>query len=335
MDNRAGCRAGLAALLIAAVALAGPAGAATQFDPEAVAGFAAQMAERHGWAEDELLQTLAQARRSESILRAIARPAERKPWHEYGPIFVTGARAEAGARFWRDNAETLARAERDYGVPPAIVTAIIGVETYFGRNTGSHRVLDALATLGFAYPPRSRFFTSELEHFLLLCRAQSLNPTALVGSYAGAMGLPQFMPSSYRAYAVDYDQDGLIDIWDNPVDAIGSVASYLAEHGWRRGGAIAHRVIAGGARLAEHVDAGLKPELPLAELEGLALEIAGSPPPGALVDVVALEQAEGMEYWLGYQNFYTITRYNHSRMYAMAVYQLAQAIDQRMAQARQ
>ncbi len=333
-DPRFLLRPGLAVATLVFVlqALAGPVLAAG-FDSAQVRSFVSDVAARNGWDPDELAATVGQARRMESILNAISRPAEAKPWHQYRPIFVTDKRADAGAAFWRANRDILARAEQEYGVPARIIVAIIGVETFYGRVAGSYRVLDALATLGFAYPPRAKFFASELEQFLLLCRAQSLNPTALVGSYAGAMGLPQFMPSSYRAYAVDFDGDGLINIWDNPVDAIGSVASYLARHGWQRGGEIAHHVAVPGAGLAALVDRDLAPAVPVAEVLPHAGDIDGSPPQEAMVDIIALEQQDGTEYWLGYRNFYAITRYNHSRMYAMAVHQLAEAISRRMEQA--
>mgnify|MGYP006287787387 CR=1 FL=1 len=319
------------AFAVAAAPALPPAAAAAGFDEGRVAAFVEEVAARTGWDAAELAATLARAKRSESVLKAISRPAEAKPWYQYRPIFVTDERAAAGVRFWQENADALARAEREYGVPARYIVAIIGVETYYGRIAGSFRVLDALATLGFAYPPRAKFFTAELEQFLRLCREQGLNPTALVGSYAGAMGLPQFMPSSYRAYAVDFDGDGVINIWDDPIDAIGSVASYLARHGWQRGGAVAHRVAGAADGLAALVDRDLAPGVPVAEAAALAASIEGDAPAGAMVDVIALEQADGTEYWLGYRNFYAITRYNHSRLYAMAVYELATAIAEGMA----
>ncbi len=168
----------------------------------------------------------------EDIIAAISRPAESKPWYKYRPIFLTPERIRQGAEFMAANAETLTRAEAAYGIPPEIVTAIIGVETFYGRQAGGYRVIDALATLAFDYPPRSTYFLSELEQYLLLTREEEIDPLTIKGSYAGAMGKPQFMPSSYRNFAVDFDGDSKRDLWNNTEDAIGSVARYLGEHGW-------------------------------------------------------------------------------------------------------
>jgi membrane-bound lytic murein transglycosylase B len=191
--------------------------------------FIAEMTREHGFADEQLRDLFKQAERKQAILDAISRPAERvKPWKEYRPIFLTDARIAQGRGFLaREHAKRWQRAEREYGVPAEIIVAIIGVETFYGRNTGSWRVIDALSTLGFDYPPRQPFFRQQLKEFLLLTREEQVDPLTLKGSYAGAMGLPQFMPSSFRAYAVDFDADGRIDIWNNPTDAIGSVAKLL------------------------------------------------------------------------------------------------------------
>ncbi|MDX1734377.1 MAG: lytic murein transglycosylase B, partial [Halioglobus sp.] len=195
-----------------------------------------ELVAQEGFERDALLAVFAQAQKKDSILEAISRPAERvKPWHEYRDIFLTDKREREGVDFYAQHRETLQRAEREMGVPAEIIVAIIGVETSYGRITGRYRVLDALSTLAFDYPRRSEFFTRELKHYLILARDQGMDPTQLKGSYAGAMGYGQFMPSSYRSYAIDYDADGVVDIWNNPVDAIGSVANYFMRHGWRGG----------------------------------------------------------------------------------------------------
>jgi membrane-bound lytic murein transglycosylase B len=288
-----------------------------------------------GFERAELEALFAQARRQQSILDAIARPAEKvRPWHEYRGIFLTDRRIREGHAFMREHAATLARAERESGVPAELIAAIIGVETFYGRITGGYSVLDALSTLAFDYPPRSPFFSSELRHFLLLTRDQGLDPAALKGSYAGAMGYGQFMPSSYRSYAVDFDGDGLTDIWDNPVDAIGSVANYLRSHGWRAGEPVVLAARATADVPTAWVNAGLKPKHTLAELAAAGLEPAGEADAASAETVGAeaqaavfrFELADGYEYWLGLHNFYVITRYNHSSMYAMSVYQLAQRL---------
>ncbi|HEY8096241.1 MAG TPA: lytic murein transglycosylase B, partial [Methylobacter sp.] len=208
-------------------------------DTEPVHAFIEQMVAKHQFDESELDDLFATVEIKPDILKRIASPSEGLPWYKYRKIFLTDARIDAGVQFWRDNAPALAAAEKQYGVPPEIIIAILGVETLFGKNTGNHRVIDALSTLGFAYPPRSKFFLSELENFLLLCRDEHINPADPMGSYAGAMGMPQFMPSSFRSYAVDFDNDNRRDIWHDSSDVIASVANYFAKHHWQKGQAIA------------------------------------------------------------------------------------------------
>ena len=303
-----------------------PAIAASSFDRQQLQAFITAMADQDQFSRDELIRLFRQARLQQRILEAIARPAEGKPWYQYRPIFLTGKRIRLGVEFRRKHAATLARAEREYGVPAAIITAIIGVETFYGRHAGHYRVIDALATLGFNYPKRGAFFRQELRHFLLLTREQGFQAQDLVGSYAGAMGMPQFMPSSFRSYAVDFDGNGVKDIWTDPADAIGSVANYLSRHGWRTGHGIAVRVSSPPAGVRSFLDAGLKPAIPLQQLRDAGMRSTAPVSGNPLVTLVSLEQEQGPEYWLGLQNFYVITRYNHSPLYAMAVYQLAQAI---------
>ena len=270
---------------------------------------------------------LDQAERKQSILDAISRPAEKtKPWYEYRKIFLTDKRAREGVAFAQQNAETLAKVSDQTGVPASVITAIIGVETFYGRITGSYRVIDALATLAFDYPKRSPFFTRELQNFLVLAYESGKDPIALKGSYAGAMGYGQFMPSSYRAYAVDYDGDGVADIWTNADDAIASVANYFLRHGWQPGAPVIVPANYDGDS-SEIFAGGLKPEKTVGELaeEGFAPRSATD------ISLVAtplrLEGSEGYEYWLCLENFYVITRYNHSAMYALSVWQLSQEIE--------
>jgi len=322
-------------VLAPVLALAAPgAGMAQQGFEREVSRFVAEMSARHGFEQAELARLLDEARVLENVLAAIARPAERKPWYEYRPIFVTGSRTQGGVEFWRRHRATLARAHEVYGVAPEYVVAIIGVETRYGANTGRIRVLDSLTTLAFGYPRRASFFRSELEHFLLLAREEGLDVRRLEGSYAGAMGLPQFISSSYRRYAVDFDGDRVRDLLTNPSDAIGSVANYLAEHGWRRGAPVAVRADGPPGKLAALAGRGIKPHTPLSDLTARGVRLVDTAAPGidpsARAAVVALETRAGPEHrpehWVVLGNFYTITRYNHSALYAMAVHQLAEAI---------
>jgi membrane-bound lytic murein transglycosylase B len=289
-----------------------------------------------GFDREQLLQVFAQAERKDSILKAIARPAEKtKPWYEYQAIFLNKKREDEGVEFYAKHRATLARAEREFGVPAQIIVAIIGVETYYGRTVGSYRVIDALSTLAFDYPPRSPFFTSELKHYLILTRDQGMDPTELVGSYAGAMGFGQFMPSSYRSYAIDFDDDGIIDIWKNPVDAIGSVANYFKQHGWRTGDVVVSAADA-AANTPDDIFVksrnDLKPEHTVAQLAADGLVAREKLDPQAMATAMKFELKNGYEYWLGLHNFYVITRYNQSAMYAMSVYQLSERLAARVAQ---
>jgi membrane-bound lytic murein transglycosylase B len=313
--------------MLLAFASSGPLQASDYRDSAQVREFIEQMTREHGFADEQLLAVFAQAERKQTILDAISRPAEKvKPWKDYRPIFLTEARTQQGVTFWNKHADALQRASEEYGVAPQVIVAIIGVETFYGGNTGSWRVIDALSTLCFDYPPRAPFFCQQLKEFFLLARQEQVDPLNLKGSYAGAMGLPQFMPSSFRAYAVDFDGDGRIDIWNNPTDAIGSVASYFKHHGWTAGGQVVQRASVTGERFAEGRSSGIEPEKTVAELRELGW-IPEQPLPDDLkVTAFQLEGANGMEYWFGLKNFYAITRYNRSAMYAMAVHQLSDAL---------
>jgi len=289
--------------------------------------FIEKMVKDHNFNSAELEKLFQSTNTKQSILKAISRPAEgRMPWYKYRKIFLTKARISGGVKFWRQNRQVLLNVEKKYGVPWQIIVAIIGVETQYGGNTGSFRVIDALTTLAFSYPKRSEFFTSELENFLLLCREEKMNPLKPKGSYAGAMGLPQFMPSSYRNYAADYEQDKQRNIWSNPADAIASVGNYLSKHGWQRDKSIAHKVTAIGNNYKQALSEDLKPNTPLAKLKALNVEIPKDIPLESSAKLLDYQQPSATELWLGLDNFYVITRYNHSRLYALAVYELSVAI---------
>jgi len=295
-----------------------------------------ELVREQGFDRAELLAVFAQVETKDSILKAMSRPAEKsKPWYEYREIFVTDKREREGVAFYARHKETFQRAEQELGVPQEVILAIMGVETYYGRITGSYRVMDALSTLAFDYPKRSVFFTKELKSYLILSREQGHDPLAMKGSYAGAMGYGQFMPSSYRAYAIDFDNDGKIDIWNNPVDAIGSVANYFKAHGWKADEPVVFPATVTGMVPEELFNKSLRPYQSLAEFAeaGVALEQPAQPPldPNAMATAMKFETQDAHEYWLGMHNFYVITRYNHSAMYAMSVYQLSQLLAARVA----
>lgn len=288
--------------------------------------FIARVVSEHGLDPDQVRSVVSQAEYKQSIIDAMTRPAEAKPWYDYRPIFLTDNRIQGGVEFWRANRDLLNRVSEQFGIPIELVVAIVGVETNYGMNTGSFRVIDALATLGFYYEPRSAFFSSELGHFMALAQEESLPLTDIRGSYAGAMGLGQFIPSSYRAYAVDFDGSGHRDLWRSLPDALGSVANYLAAHRWITGQPIVLPVD-GLMDSASSEGFGMKPEHTLADIAARGFEFD---PLGLPLDtpatVIELESRSGPEYWVGLNNFYVITRYNRSPLYAMAVTQLAEAI---------
>ena len=285
------------------------------------------MVREHDYDRETLQDILQQAEIKQKIVDSISRPAEGTlTWADYRPIFMTKERIRAGAVFWHENRAALEKVSCDTGVPIEIMVGIIGVETYFGRITGGHRVLDALATLSFAYPPRSKFFRSELEHFLLLVREEGMQATDAVGSYAGAMGRPQFMPSSYRAYAVDSTGDGKRDIWNNWTDVAGSIANYFLEHGWKTGEEVVARATTGTNWSASSPRNILKPEDTVSSLSKKGVIFSTNLANDDIAQLITLDGADGSEYWVGFHNFFVITRYNHSAMYALAVHQLGQEI---------
>ena len=297
-------------------------------DRPEVQAYIEELIAEHGFSRAALTEVFSQTQRQQKIIDLMKRPAEKRlQWHDYRKILIDDARVRQGAVFWANHESTLQRAYSEYGVPPEIIVAIIGVETRYGRITGSHAVMDALSTLAFDYPPRAVFFRKELTQFLLLAREEAKNPLSLNGSYAGAMGFGQFMPSSYRNYAVDFDGDGSRDIWLNEKDAIGSVANYFKQHGWQGTGLIAKQVqLSSDATVAmEMANDSLKPTHSVAQFAsmGVATEDLAKGDTAALFE---MKQANGSDYWLGFNDFYVITRYNHSRLYAMAVLQLSEAI---------
>ena len=300
---------------------------ANYLDRQDVNEFIDEMVAEHHFTRPELERVFAKAERSQRAIDLISRPAEGTlEWKDYRKIFITSERITKGVDFWEENAATLAAAEKKWGVPAHIIVAIIGVETYYGRQTGGFRVLDALTTLGFDYQPRGAFFRKELKNFLVLAREQKLNIEDLTGSYAGAMGIPQFMPSSYRAYAVDNSGDDQANIWFSDEDAIGSVANYLRKHGWQYGKGIAVRSRVIGSGADKMLSDGLKPSRRLGDVQQSGWQVASHGSDDLKVLPMKHEGSTGAEYWLGLHNFYVITRYNRSQMYALAVYQLAKAV---------
>lgn len=297
---------------------------------EEVQTFITDMQTRHGLDGEYLSRLFAQTEPIPFVLKAIAPPADPrvKSWKNYRQRFIEPKRLKAGLAFWRTHQATLAKAEALMGVPAEFIVAIIGIETIYGKHLGRFDTFAALTTLAFDHPPRADLFRRELEALLLLARDEQRSPTDYRGSYAGAIGLPQFLPSSIRAYAVDFDGSGQIDLTASPGDAIGSVAKFLKEHGWEPGGPVAVKVGAGETAQAL-IDEGIKPQRLPQDMVAFGVTLPADAPdaPAALIDLVTPDAAT--EYWLGYQNFFVITRYNRSSFYAMAVYQFAQALRQR------
>lgn len=297
-------------------------GALLQKKPTQV--FINEMVKQHHFNRQELTNILRQAQYQPQIIESMDKPYEKKTWDIYQAIFLTPQRLQEGLHFWQANRETLAQAEKKYGVPASVIVAIIGVETLYGKHQGNYRVLDALSTLAFYYPKRSEFFTKELKEYLLLCREHHVPATAYKGSYAGAMGKPQFMPSSYRFYAVDSTGKGHSNLMQNDQDVIGSVANYFHVHGWRMNEMVVQPVHVQGSRYKS-----LQTNTKHAEYEYKRLVQAGVMPVGhnamhpQKAGIVELNTNNGQAFWMAYPNFYVITRYNTSPQYALVVYLLS------------
>ncbi len=319
------------AMVAAAATWAGlpPAAAADYAQREDVRAFVAAMADKHGFDAAALTRLFQQSQFQPGVIKAIMPPRDPKvrSWRVYRSRFLDQARIGGGLSFWDDHTAALQEAQRSFGIPQEIIVAIIGVETIYGRTTGGFQTLSALVTLAFDYPPRAALFRTELEELLLLARDTRMEATEFYGSFAGALGLPQFLPSSYRRYAVDFDGDGRVDLSGSPADAIGSVAHFLQQHGWHTGGRIALRAKAAPERLAALADGGVTPRYSskdLAQHGIVAASDVAEDETVALIDLVTPDAPT--EYWFGFQNFYVLTRYNRSSFYAMAVFQLAQAL---------
>jgi len=292
-----------------------------------VARFIHELVERHAFDAEELRLVFSRARREEAVLTAMrAQPRQADSWEAYRALFVNERHVRAGFEFWQEHRKPLARARRAYGVPEEIVVAIIGIETFYGRNTGRWRVIDALATLAFDYPPRAPFFRDELENYLLFARELELDVFSVKGSYAGAIGIPQFMPGSHLRYAVDFDGDGAIDLRSNAADAIGSVANFLKQHGWQRGAPVQRGARVTGAGYEALVAGNPLPRHTLEELGKAGVEVRGAPLPAETRAVLLrLETPERpADFRIGLQNFYVLTRYNRSVFYALSVADLAE-----------
>lgn len=294
---------------------------------EDVAAFIARLAVESDYTEPELLDLFGQVEKQEHLFAQLDRPAEKAlSWYQYRGIFIKDNRIDLGVKFWREHQSMLTRVSEKTGVPPEIIVAIIGVETFYGIYKGKDPVFDSLVTLAFDYPRRAKFFARELEQFLLLTKEQGFDARELKGSYAGAMGMPQFISSSYRSYAVDFDQDGQINLFDSIPDITASVANYFVKHGWQRGGRVARPLVAIENNSVGSLTPGVKPVYTWNELRQHGLESKFAIDAETPVALLRLQQRDHPEYWAGFQNFYVITRYNHSELYAMAVYQLAKLI---------
>ncbi len=315
----------LIALLLTAIAGTGAANTLEESHP-GIEDFIRGAVEEHQLAEPEVRAILSKANKKSNIIKIMERPGEAKPWHEYRPLFLNADRIKAGTAFWLRHETLIKEASETYGVPEEIIVAIIGVETYYGKITGGFGVLDALVTLSFHYPKRAPFFQRELGHFLKLGIEEDLPLTEIEGSYAGAMGLGQFMPSSYRNFAVDFDKDGRRQLWASPADAIASVANYLNAHGWENSAPVADQIMPLADAQLEDINSSVVPSTPSRDFITKGLQPVRQIDPDRLASVVTYEVPDGTEYWLTYQNFYVLTRYNRSTKYAMAVFHLSQAL---------
>lgn len=295
-----------------------------------VNAFITDFASKSDYSKQALVDLFSQVKKQAHLFERLNRPAEKElQWHQYRKIFIKEKRIAKGAEFWLEHEAMLAEVEAKTGVPAEIIVAIIGVETFYGIYRGKDPVFDSLVTIAFDYPRRAKFFRSELEQFLLLVKEQNLDARSLKGSYAGAMGMPQFISSSYRNYAVDGDGDGRIDLFGNIADITSSVANYFVRHGWRQGEKVARPLIAVADNAVSQLETGIKPRYSWSELKQHGLTSKFRIADDMTSALVRLEQKNHPEYWAGFKNFYVITRYNHSELYAMAAYQLSVLIKAR------
>jgi membrane-bound lytic murein transglycosylase B len=325
-----GAAGAVPAVVCAVVALLAAPARALDIQRAEVKTFIARMAETHGFDAEKLRSWLAAAQSQQSIIDAMDKPAEKaKLWYEYRATFLTEKRIREGVEFWTAHRAELDRAGAVAGVAPEYLIGILGVETYYGRLTGRYRVLDALSTLAFDYPARAKYFQNELEQFFLLSREAAVDPLTATGSYAGAMGAPQFMPSTYRRYAVDADKDGHIDLWSNWPDVFASIANYLTQFGWISGEPVLTAAAADPSKAAA-VGRKLALSDTVGSLNAQGFTFATTLPARSPALPIAVDEADGVHWRVGYNNFYVITRYNHSALYAMAVYELAAAVKTRI-----
>lgn len=296
-------------------------------DRPEVMSFIERMVEQHQFDRQGLYDLFNEAVFKPTILNVLDKPATSRPWYQFQTNFLTDAKVRDGVAYWRQHQVWLDKARQMFGVPPEIIVAILGVETNFGRNAGSFRAWDALTTIAFDYPRRAEYFQQELEQFLLLAREENKPPLTLKSSYAGALGSPQFMPSSYRKYAIDLDGDGRRDIWGHPADAVGSVAAYFNQYGWKADGMVAVRAQVSGNQVEQLLADKFNLHYTIDELATMGIKPVNALPGNEPAVVFMLETDPGVtEYWLGLTNFYAITRYNRSVNYAMAVNLLAQRL---------
>lgn len=303
--------------------------AVTKITEPKIEKFVDKMVTEHDFNKDELTKLLLSTTYQADAIAAMKKPAEKLPWHKYQKIFLKDNRIQAGVEFWLANRKSLERAQKEYGVPPEIIVSLIGVETFYGKYKGKFPVLDSLVTLAFYYEPRAKFFTSELEQFLLYAREEKADPKIFYGSYAGAMGYPQFISSSIRNYAVDFTKNGHRDLQNNIDDAIGSVANYLNKHGWTKGQPITTKAKLKGNKYTalDKYTNQLKPSLTIQKLKNYGIVTSQPYKDKLQSSLLSFDlEKQNKEYWLGFNNFYVISRYNHSQNYALAVYQLSEKI---------
>lgn len=298
---------------------------------EDVEEFITTVAAKSDYSEKELLALFSQVKHQRHLFERMDKPAEKLEWHQYRRIFLTDKRVSKGIEFWKKHRDLLQKVERKYQVPAEIIVAIVGVETFYGAYHGKSPVFDTLVTFAFDYPKRAAFFTKELEQFLILAKEQNLDIRGVKGSYAGAMGMPQFISSSYRSYAIDFDGDGQANLFDSLPDVLGSVANYFSRHGWKVGQAITYPLAISNKATAallksKSLTPGMKPAYSWDELKSAGLSTKADLNDELKVALLKFQQKSSSEYWVGLQNFYVITRYNHSNLYAMAVYQLSEKL---------